>query len=195
MPPVAKNLVHEAAMANLRQRIASPLEVLSVDFYQDNSHLIVRFNSHLDPATATVASNYSLDQNQIVIEAVLSSVPDTVILTISPLVESMPYALATRNIQDTAPAANTVWLDRATPFVAQFPALPTAHLLANLSTRVEVGAGDDALIAGFITQGGPTKRMLVRALGASLASSGINNGLGDSGAGSPRRHRCVARDE
>ncbi len=109
----------------------------------------------------------------------MSSEPDTVVLTCSPLVENMPYALSTRKIQDTAPSANTVWLDRATPFVAQFPALPTAHFLANLSTGVEVGAGDDALIAGFITQGGPTKRILVRALGASLASSGIDNALGD----------------
>ena len=42
MPPVAKNMVDEAAMANLRQWIASPLEVLSVNFYQDNSHLMVQ---------------------------------------------------------------------------------------------------------------------------------------------------------
>ena len=179
MPPLAKNLVHEAAMANLRQWIASPLEVLSVNFYQDNSHLVVRFNSHVDPATATVASNYSLDQNQVVTEAVMSSEPDTVILTCSPLVENAAYFLSTRNIQDTAPSANTVWLDRATPFVAQFTPPPTAHWLANLSTRVEVGSGDDAVIAGFITRGGPTKRMMIRALGSSLTSSGVTNVLAD----------------
>ena len=179
MPPLAKNMVDEAAMANLRQWIASPLEVLSVNFYQDNSHLMVRFNSHVDPATATVASNYSLDQNQVITEAVMSSEPDTVILTCSPLVENASYALSTRNIQDTAPSANTVWLDRATPFVAQFAPLPTAHWLANLSTRVEVGSGDNAVIAGFITRGGPTKRMMIRALGSSLTSSGIADALAD----------------
>ena len=75
--------------------------------------------------------------------------------------------------------ANTVWPNRATPFVAQFAPLPTAHWLANLSTRVEVGAGDDAVIAGFITRGGPTKRIMIRALGSSLASSGIANALAD----------------
>jgi hypothetical protein len=179
MPPLAKNVVDEAAMANLRQWIASPLEVLSVNFYQDNSHLMVRFNSHVDPATATIASNYSLDQNQVVTEAVMSSEPDTVVLTCSPLVENASYALSTRNIQDTAPSANTVWLDRATPFVAQFAPLPTAHWLANLSTRVEVGSGDNAVIAGFITRGGPTKRMMIRALGSSLTSSGITDALAD----------------
>ena len=179
MPPLDKNLVHEAAMAVLRQWIASPLEVLSVNFSQDNSHLLVRFNSHVDPATATVVSNYSLDQNQVITEAVMGSEPDTVILTCSPLVENATYLLSTRNIQDTAPSANTVWLNRAVPFVAQLAPLPTAHWLANLSTRVEVGSGDDAVVAGFITHGGPTKRMLIRALGSSLTSSGIANALAD----------------
>jgi hypothetical protein len=179
MPPLAKNLVHEAAMTVMRQWIASPLEVLSVNFYQDNSHLVVRFNSHVDPATATVASNYSLDQNQVITEAVMSSEPDTVILTCSPLVQNATYALSTKHIQDTAPSANTVWLNRATSFLAQFAPLPTAHWLANLSTRVEVGSGDDVMIAGFITRGGPTKRMMIRALGSSLASSGIEDALAD----------------
>jgi hypothetical protein len=179
MPPLAKNLVDEAAMTVLRQWIASPLEVLSVNFYQDNSHLVVRFNSHVDPATATVVGNYSLDQNQVITEAVLSTEPDTVILGCSPLVENATYSLSTRNIQDTAPSANTVWLDRAIPFVAQFAPLPIAHWLANLSARVEVGSGDDAVIAGFITRGGATKRMMIRALGSSLASNGIADALAD----------------
>jgi hypothetical protein len=179
MPPLAKNMIHEAAMANLRQWIASPLEVLSVNFYQDNSHLMVRFNSHVDPATATEVNNYSLDQNQVITEAVMTSEPDTVILTCSPLVQDATYALTTSDIRDTAPSANTVWPNRATPFVAQFAPLPTAHWLANLSTRVEVGIGDDAMIAGFITSGGMTKRIMIRALGSSLASSGIANALAD----------------
>ena len=179
MPPLAKNLVDQTAMANLRQWIASPLEVLSVNFHQDNSHLMVRFNSHVDPVTAVETSNYSLDQNQVITEAVMTSEPDTVILTCSPLVESMTYSLSTKDIRDTAASANTVWPNRATPFVAQFAPLPTAHWLANLSTRVEVGTGDDAMIAGFITRGGMTKRIMIRALGSSLASSGIANALAD----------------
>ncbi|HEY3663812.1 MAG TPA: hypothetical protein VGL24_11720 [Chthoniobacterales bacterium] len=179
MPPLDKNLVHEAAMTVLRQWIASPLEVLSVYFYQDNSHLMVRFNSHVDPVTATVASNYTLDQNQVVTEAVMSSEPDTVILTCSPLAEGFSYSLSTRNIQDTAPSANTVWLDRAVTFVAQSEPAAVPHWLANLSTRVDIGSGDQAPIAGFITRGGDTKRMLIRGLGPSLASGGIANTLAD----------------
>ena len=111
MPPLAKNMVDETAMAVLRQWIASPLEVLSVYLYQDTSHLAVRFNSHVDPATATVASNYSGRSGLYdSIQAVMSSEPDTVILTVPPRTPNQTYFLTTSNVQDTAPSANTIWL-------------------------------------------------------------------------------------
>ena len=40
--------------------------------------------------------------------------------------------------------------------------------LANISTRLRVGAGDEALIGGFIVTGTQSKRVIVRALGPSL---------------------------
>lgn len=42
--------------------------------------------------------------------------------------------------------------------------------LANISTRVAVGTGDSVLIGGFIVQGGSQKKVIMRALGPSLAS-------------------------
>ena len=45
----------------------------------------------------------------------------------------------------------------------------TTRRLINLSTRGKVEAGDDRMIAGFVIQGSDTKRVLVRALGPSLA--------------------------
>lgn len=179
MPPLAKNLVHEAAMAVLRQWIASPLEVLSVYLYQDSSHLVVKFNSHVDPETAAVAANYSLDQNQIINEAVVGAEPDTVILTCSPLIENATYLLSTRDIRDTAPSANTIWPESLIAFVAESAPVPRAHWLANVSARVQAGSGDDAVVAGFITRGDPTKRIMIRALGPSLTSSGIAGALAD----------------
>jgi hypothetical protein len=49
----------------------------------------------------------------------------------------------------------------------------------NVSTRLPVGVGDDALIEGFIVQGpvGSTKKILVRAIGPSLLPFGINDAL------------------
>jgi hypothetical protein len=53
-----------------------------------------------------------------------------------------------------------------------------AHL-ANISTRLQVGAGDDALIGGFIVLGNAPKRVIIRALGPSLTAQGVSGALSD----------------
>jgi hypothetical protein len=52
-------------------------------------------------------------------------------------------------------------------------------LVGNVSTRLPVGTGDNALIEGFIVQGpaGSIKKILVRAIGPSLAAFGIADAL------------------
>jgi hypothetical protein len=56
-----------------------------------------------------------------------------------------------------------------------------AGLVANVSTRLPVGTGDNVLIEGFIVQGpaGSTKKIIVRAIGPSLAPFGITDALPD----------------
>lgn len=179
MPPLAKNMVDQNAMATLRQWIASPLEVLSVYLNGDTSHVAVRFNSHIDPATATVVANYSIDQNVTVSAAAMSIEPDTVILTVSPLTENQTYILTTNNVQDTAPSANTIWLNSQTTFVAQSVPISTAGRLANISTRLDAGLGDNVPIGGFILHGGADKRIMIRGIGPSLSASGVSNVLPD----------------
>jgi cyclophilin family peptidyl-prolyl cis-trans isomerase len=49
--------------------------------------------------------------------------------------------------------------------------------LVNLSARMQVGTGDNALIAGFIMQGTASKRLLIRGLGPSLTAFGVPNAL------------------
>jgi len=51
--------------------------------------------------------------------------------------------------------------------------------LANISTRAVVGAGDDALIGGFIVRGDTPKRLILRAIGPSLGDAGLKNVLAD----------------
>jgi hypothetical protein len=52
--------------------------------------------------------------------------------------------------------------------------------VVNISTRGGVETGDNVMIAGFILGGGQTQpRVAVRALGASLAASGVTNPLQD----------------
>jgi cyclophilin family peptidyl-prolyl cis-trans isomerase len=51
--------------------------------------------------------------------------------------------------------------------------------LANISTRALVGTDDAALIGGFILRGDAPKRVIIRALGPSLAGAGLTNLLAD----------------
>jgi len=48
---------------------------------------------------------------------------------------------------------------------------------ANISTRLQVGSGDDALIGGFIVLGDAPKRLMIRAIGPSLSAVGVTNAL------------------
>jgi hypothetical protein len=51
--------------------------------------------------------------------------------------------------------------------------------LVNLSTRFQVGTGDNILIAGFVLAGTGTKQLLIRAVGPTLASYGVTGTLAD----------------
>ena len=53
--------------------------------------------------------------------------------------------------------------------------------LVNLSTRGYVGTGEEVLIGGFVIGGRAdlTKRILIRALGPSLADFGVSGGMYD----------------
>jgi uncharacterized repeat protein (TIGR03803 family) len=57
---------------------------------------------------------------------------------------------------------------------AVFPAnSATPGKLLNISTRANVGTGDDVLIGGFIIQGTVPKKVIVRATGPSLKAQGV----------------------
>jgi serine protease AprX len=52
--------------------------------------------------------------------------------------------------------------------LAAVNAVPQTTALGNISTRIRVEAGDDALIGGFIVSGTQTKKVVIRAIGPSL---------------------------
>lgn len=49
--------------------------------------------------------------------------------------------------------------------------------LANISTRGQVGAGNDVMIAGFVIRGSGTKEVLIRGIGPKLADFNVNGVL------------------
>ena len=58
----------------------------------------------------------------------------------------------------------------------QLVAVPPTNLL-NISTRLRVGSGENALIGGFIITGSEAKRVIIRAIGPSLAQQGVAGAL------------------
>jgi hypothetical protein len=58
------------------------------------------------------------------------------------------------------------------------PGSSPSHL-ANISTRIKVGLGDNVLIGGFIINGTQPKKVILRAIGPSLAADGVPNALAD----------------
>ncbi|MDP9099392.1 MAG: hypothetical protein M3N48_10440, partial [Verrucomicrobiota bacterium] len=60
------------------------------------------------------------------------------------------------------------------PAVAQQPAV-----LGNISTRMRVGSGDNAMIGGFIITGSEPKKVIIRGMGPSLGTVGVQGTLSD----------------
>jgi predicted outer membrane repeat protein len=56
---------------------------------------------------------------------------------------------------------------------------PTPGVLGNVSTRLQVGTGNNVLFAGFIIQGTGSKTLLIRSAGPSLTQFGVPGALGD----------------
>jgi hypothetical protein len=77
------------------------------------------------------------------------------------------------------PTATPIATATAIPSATPSPTPPPSSHLANISTRMRVGAGDNVLIAGFIVEGTGNKRILIRGVGPSLATFGISSPLQD----------------
>jgi len=74
----------------------------------------------------------------------------------------------------SSPPRLTVIFDLATPTPT-----PTPAQLLNISTRLRVEPGDDALIGGFIVAGSQPKRVILRAIGPSLTQRNVSDVLAD----------------
>jgi fibronectin-binding autotransporter adhesin len=63
--------------------------------------------------------------------------------------------------------------------IGAFEFTPPSGVLGNVSTRLQVGTGNNVLFAGFIIQGNASKTLLIRSAGPSLAQFGVPGTLGD----------------
>ncbi len=63
--------------------------------------------------------------------------------------------------------------------VEVYEADASSGTLVNLSCRARVGTGGDVLIAGFVVRGSQPRRLLIRAVGPTLADLGVTGTLAD----------------
>ncbi|MGI8820752.1 MAG: DUF4394 domain-containing protein [Chthoniobacterales bacterium] len=89
------------------------------------------------------------------------------------------YTINLLNGTATAIGAIASASDAGTSIVDIAAGTKSGSRLRNISTRGAVGAGDNVLIGGFITREGGSSRLVVRAIGPSLASQGVTNPLAD----------------
>ena len=89
---------------------------------------------------------------------------------------------------DTPPQLSVTYTVPATPTPTPTPTptatptptpTPTPPQLLNISTRLRVEAGDNALIGGFIVTGNQPKRVILRAIGPSLTARGVADAVAD----------------
>jgi hypothetical protein len=105
----------------------------------------------------------------------------TVTLVVTPMIAgplsntaSAPHPFDENPSNNSATVSTTV-LPAPTPTPTPTPAAQAI----NLSTRMRVQTGDNVGIGGFIVTGSATKHLLIRAIGPSLAGSGVPNALAD----------------
>jgi hypothetical protein len=90
-----------------------------------------------------------------------------------------PENLAASGFREFAVQTVTVSGSEVSATVTLEPLPPTGNTLVNLSTRGTVQTGDNVLIGGFIVPGLEPKKVLLRAIGPSLANFGVNGALSD----------------
>lgn len=64
------------------------------------TNVVIVFSEAVDPATATLAANYSLDNGATVLAAAMGVLPNQVVLTTSALAPGTAYQLTARNVKD-----------------------------------------------------------------------------------------------
>lgn len=107
--------------------------------------------------------------------------PDQAGQSVAAIMNSIISNLDALQADDVAGARAIYGAPVVTPTPTPTPTPPpaTAGRLINVSTRVQVAAGDRVAIAGFVVTGTASKRFAVRALGPSLADFGVSAPLAD----------------
>ena len=106
--------------------------------------------------------------------------PDQHGQNVDAIMNSMISNRETLSADDISGAQSMYAVPTPTPSPTPMPTPnPSESHFANISTRMDVGTGNNVMIAGFTVRGSQSKTVIVRVLGPTLGSYGVANVLSD----------------
>src|SRR5207253_6907308 len=102
--------------------------LLSVVNLGDNQLLTVAFSEPVEPASANLASNYTLNNSAIVQSASVSDDGASVALTTTPLAFNLSYTLTVNNVRDRAQTPNTIVANSQKTFTLTYTPLDVSYI-------------------------------------------------------------------
>ena len=144
------------------QGITNPISDPIITVYDSSQHVVATNDDWFTSANAQTIASFHLDP--------ANSIESALYLTLNP----GGYTAVMQSFSDaTQPAATGVGL------IELYDLHLSASRAGNISSRAQVLGGQNVLIAGFIVGGTQSKQVVVRAIGPSLAASGVTQPLAD----------------
>ena len=130
--------------------------------YDANNHLIASNDDWFTSSDAETISSYHRDPP--------NSIESALLVTLNP----GNYTAIVKSYSDSQQAATA-----GVALIEVYDLRKSASRLGNVSTRGQVGTGDNILIGGIIVGGSTPKPVVVRALGPTLTQFGVTGVLAD----------------
>jgi len=153
---ILRAIGHSLRASGINSPLTDPIMQL-----HGSSGLIATSDDWIDSSNATTIASYRLDPS--------NSLESAIIATLNP----GNYSVVVRAFDNQDGDLTGVGL------VELYDLHTTNGRAANISTRAQVLTGENVMIGGFIVGGSQGKEVVVRAIGPSLAQSGVANPLGD----------------
>ena len=155
---ILRSIGHSLAAAGIANAISDPM----IELHDSTGSIIASNDDWISGADAQTIASYHLDPP--------NSIESAIYATLNP----GSYTVIVKGFSDSStPAAIGVGLFEL------YDLHLTNSRAGNISTRGEALLNDNVMIGGFIVGGGAPKTLIVRALGPSLANSGLTGTLAD----------------
>jgi CHRD domain/Dockerin type I domain len=118
MPPLARNVPHAEWLELIGEIVNYGFDTTSALAVGSPTEVKLKFDRALDPASATTAGNYAIDNGIAVSAAALDPLDSSrVILTTSPMTPGTPYRVTVNRVREEQGVKNPIWPNTWEAFV------------------------------------------------------------------------------